>query len=108
MRIYRVSFANQGKIYVIYAEAVEQAEIFGFVELRGILFGEHCSVVIDPSEEKLKGEFGGVVRSLVPMHSVIRIDEVEKRGQSKILDIEAGSNVTPFPVYTPGRGGERS
>lgn len=107
MRIYRVTFVNQGKVYVLYAEEVQQAEIYGFVEVRGILFGEHSSVVIDPSEEKLKSEFGGVARALVPIHAVVRIDEVEKRGQSKILDIEAGSNVTPFPIYTPGRGGER-
>ena len=107
MRIHRVTFVNQGKVYVLYAEGVQQAEIYGFVEIRGILFGEHSSVVIDPSEEKLKSEFGGVSRALIPLHAVIRIDEVEKRGQNKILDIEAGSNVTPFPVYPPGRGGER-
>jgi len=41
------------------------------------------------------------------MHAVIRIDEVEKRGQNKIIELEAGSNVTPFPVYTPGRGSDR-
>ena len=107
MRIYRVSFVNQGKVYVLYAEDVQQAELYGFVEIRGMLFGEQSSVVIDPSEERLKSEFGGVSRALVPIHAVIRIDEVEKRGQSKILDVEAGSNVTPFPVYSPGRGGER-
>jgi hypothetical protein len=107
MRIFRISFVSQGKVYVLYAERVQQAELFGFVELSGILFGEHASMVIDPAEEKLKGEFDGVARTLVPMHAVIRIDEVEKRGQNKILELESGSNVMPFPVYTPGRGGDR-
>jgi hypothetical protein len=39
------------------------------------------------------------------MHAVIRIDEVEKQGLSKISAID-GSNVSPFPmpVYTPGGG----
>lgn len=107
MRIFRISFVSQGKVYVLYAERVQQGELFGFIELSGILFGEHASMVIDPAEEKLKTEFGGVTRTLVPMHAVIRVDEVEKRGQNKIIELEAGSNVTPFPIYTPGRGADR-
>ena len=55
-------------------------------------------------EENLKPEFEGVQRTYLPMHSVIRIDEVEKSGQGKITDsTDAGSTVTPFPVFTPGQ-----
>ena len=79
MRIFRVAFINQGKVYELYAETVHQAEVYGFIEIEGLIFGETSSVVIDPSEEKLKNEFGGVRRTLVPVHAVIRIDEVEKR-----------------------------
>ena len=103
MRIFRISFFNQGKVYQLHAETVRQGELYGFVEISNLLFGEHTSVVIDPSEERLKAEFGGVGRILIPIHAVIRIDEVEKRGQNKILDVDAGSNVTPFPVYGPGK-----
>ena len=56
------------------------------------------------SEENLKTEFAGVTRTYLPMHSVIRIDEVEKTGHSKIMDAEGqGGNVAPFPVFTPGQ-----
>ena len=41
------------------------------------MFGEKSQMVIDPSEDKLRTEFTGVQRSFVPMHSIIRIDEVE-------------------------------
>ena len=41
------------------------------------------SVVVDPSEEKLKTEFNSVKRCFIPMHSIVRIDEVEKQGTSK-------------------------
>jgi hypothetical protein len=101
MRIFRIAFINQGKVYQLHAETVRQGELYGFVEISNLLFGEHTSVVIDPAEERLKDEFGGVSRILIPIHAVIRIDEVEKRGQNKILDMEAGSNVTPFPLYGP-------
>jgi len=99
MQIFRVSFHNNGKVYLLHAEQVKQAELYGFIEIHGLLFDEHTSVVIDPAEEKLKDEFAGTNRILLPMHAVIRIDQVEKRGQNKILDIDTGSaNITPFPM----------
>jgi len=108
MRIFRITFVNQGKIYQLHAESVRQGELYGFVEISGLLFDEHTTVVIDPAEEKLKAEFAGVARVQVPMHAVIRIDEVDKRGQNKILDLEGRGNVTSFPspIYTPKPGSE--
>jgi len=108
MRIFRVTFINHGKIYLLYAEAVRQAEIYGFVEIDGLIFGETSSVVIDPGEEKLKNEFSGVTRTLVPMHAVIRVDEVQKRGQSKIMELGKETNITPFPssLYPPGKNSD--
>jgi hypothetical protein len=98
MQIFRIAFHNNGKVYQLHAEQVAQAELYGFVEASGFLFDEHTSVVIDPAEEKLKNEFSNVNRLLLPMHAIIRIDEVDKRGQNKILDMDGNSNVTPFPM----------
>jgi len=105
-RIYRIVFQNQGKVYEIYAKSVSQGALFGFVEIEGILFGERSSVVVDPGEESLKLEFAGVERTYVPMHAVLRIDEVEKKGSSKVhASPEPTSKVTPLPtpIYTPVR-----
>ncbi len=103
-RIYRIAFVNQGKVYEIYAKSVSHGGLFGFVELEGLIFGERTSVVVDPSEEALQREFAGVERTYIPLHAVIRIDEVEKRGASRIHPIsESGAKVTalPTPIYTP-------
>ena len=103
-RIYKVVFANHGQIYEIYAKSVSQGNLFGFVEVEGLIFGERTSVVIDPSEESLQREFAGVERTYIPMHTVVRIDEVEKRGSSKIRSVpESSDKVTslPTPIYTP-------
>ncbi|MEJ1334904.1 MAG: DUF1820 family protein [Candidatus Sedimenticola sp. (ex Thyasira tokunagai)] len=97
MRIFRISFINQSRVYEIYADTVRQANLPGFIEFEGVIFGENSSLVIDPGEEKLKSEFSGVSRTMIPLHAVIRIDEVEKRGQSKIVELDANANVTPFP-----------
>jgi len=100
---------NQGKVYEIFARSISQGELFGFIEVEQLVFGERTTVVVDPSEEKIKSEFSGVKRTYIPMHAVMRIDEVEKQGVSKISAIESG-NVSQFsmPVYTPGKGPEFS
>lgn len=96
--IFRIMFVNQGKVYEVYARKVNHGELFGFIEVEELLFGERSSVVLDPSEERIKGEFAGVKRTFLPMHSVLRIDEVRKHGASKITPLESGANVTPFPM----------
>ena len=99
---YRVTFLNQGKVYEVYARKVSQGALFGFIEIEQLVFGNRSTVVVDPGEEKLKTEFTDVKRSFIPMHAIVRIDEVAKQGIAKIS--EAGSsNVSqfPLPVYTP-------
>lgn len=95
-RIYRIQFFNQGEIYEVYAKQVSQGGLFGFIEVEEMIFGERSQVVVDPTEEKLKSEFQGVKRTYIPMHAIVRIDEVEKEGPAKISD--AKGKVTPFPL----------
>src|SRR5579871_6847316 len=103
--IFKVLFVNQGKVYEIYARKVSHGSLFGFIEVEEIVFGERSTVVVDPTEEKIKAEFHEVKRTYLPLHSVVRIDEVRKQGQAKIVALE-GSNVSqfPVPVYAPGGG----
>ena len=105
--IFKVLFVNQGKIYEIYARKVGHGALFGFVEVEELVFGERSSVVLDPGEERIKSEFAGVKRTYLPLHSVLRIDEVKKQGVSKISVLEGG-NVTQFPtpLYSSAPGGD--
>ncbi|MEE4301712.1 MAG: DUF1820 family protein [Pseudomonadales bacterium] len=100
--IYRVIFHSQGQIYEVYAREIYQSDLHGFIEIEGYVFGNRSQVVVDPSEEKLKTEFEGVERSYVPMHCIVRIDEVEKEGQARIKEVK-GDKVMPFPTMTPPR-----
>ena len=109
MRVFRISFLNQGKVYEMYARRVQQGELYGFVEVEDLLFEESSTLLVDPSTERLKSEFKGVSRTIVPIHAVIRIDEVEKEGQGKIHELGDKSNVTPFPspYYSPHRDSDK-
>jgi hypothetical protein len=103
-RVYKVTFLNQGQVYEIYAKKVAQGGLLGFVEIEGIVFGQKTTVVVDPGEERLKAEFLGVKRCYIPMHAVVRIDEVDKQGPSRITEVGKASNVAAFPVplFKPG------
>lgn len=102
-QVYKVIFHNQGQVYEVYARQIYQSDLYGFIELEEFVFGERSNVVVDPSEEKIKKEFGGVTRSYVPIHSIIRIDEVEKEGTVRVHEVK-GDKVMPFPtpLYRPG------
>ena len=106
--IYKVIFMNQGKVFEIYARSVSHGTLFGFVEVEKLVFGTRSTVVVDPSEERIQSEFSGVTRTFLPMHSIVRIDEVEKQGTSKITTVEGGNVAQfPMPIYAPrGEGGK--
>ncbi|MGH8481235.1 MAG: DUF1820 family protein [Nevskiaceae bacterium] len=75
-RLYRVSFTNQGQVYEIYARGVSHGGLLG----------------------------SNVARSFIPVHAVIRIDEVSKPGAAKVTPLpEGASKVTPFPTFTRGK-----
>jgi hypothetical protein len=100
--LYRITFANQEVVYEIYARKVYESEIFGFLEIEEFVFGENTSLVVDPTEERLKVEFNGVERTYIPMHAVFRIDKVNKQGIAKVHDkIKEDNKVSMFPV--PGK-----
>jgi hypothetical protein len=103
--IFRIMFVNQGKVYEVYARKVGHGNMFGFIEVEEMVFGERAGVVLDPAEERIKGEFEGVKRTYLPLHSVLRIDEVKKQGTAKITTFEGG-NVAQFPLpQYPGPAG---
>lgn len=100
--IYKVIFYNQNQVYEVFAQAIYQSEMYGFIEIEELIFGERSGLLVDPAEEKLKSEFAGVKRSYIPMQSVIRIDEVEKEGTAKVTDLKSGDKVAQFPSFMPG------
>ncbi len=79
--IYKVVFMQLGEVYEIYAESIYQSDMYGFIEIEDHIFDQNSQIVVDTSEEKLKNEFKGVQRSYIPMNCILRIDEVDKKGE---------------------------
>lgn len=95
--IYRITFSSRDAIYEIYAGSVSESSLFGFLEVEDFIFGETTSVVLDPSEERLRNEFKGVRRTYIPLQEILRIDEVEKRGKVRITSNTEKNNVSHLP-----------
>jgi len=106
--VYKVIFQNGSQVFEVFARQIYQSDMWGFVEVEEFVFGERSQILVDPSEEKLKNEFNGVKRSYIPIQAIIRIDEVDKEGSSKISSVtSAESNVASFPFagFPPGQNG---
>ncbi len=100
--VYKVVFYSQGQVYEVYARHIFQSDLMGFIEVEDFVFGERTQMIVDPAEEKLKNEFSSVKRSFIPMHSVIRVDEVEREGQVKVTDIKSSDKIAQFPFQGSG------
>lgn len=102
-KLYRIAFLNHGKVYELFCSGVNTSHLFGFVEVTGLEFEEKDSLVIDPTEEKMRDEFDGVEVLHLPMHSVLRVEQVRKKGQVVIRDRESGEKIMPFPTQPGNR-----
>ncbi|MEE9338105.1 MAG: DUF1820 family protein [Methylococcaceae bacterium] len=99
--IYKVVFVNREQVYEVYAKSVYQGDMYGFVIVEGFIFGEKSTIVLDPGEEKIKAEFDGVKRSFIPMHEIIRIDQVERKGVAKVFPAKEQSKSNVSSLYVP-------
>ncbi|HLS04889.1 MAG TPA: DUF1820 family protein [Wenzhouxiangella sp.] len=103
-KLFKIAFINQGQIYELYSRSVVGSDLaYGFVEVSELVFETDHSVVIDPSEERLRTEFEDVEVLHLPLHSIVRIEQVKKRGKAVIRDRKSGEKVTPLPLDGPRR-----
>lgn len=102
-RLYKIIFLNQGKVYELFSRSVSSSGLWGFIEVSDLVFESGESLVVDPTEERMRQEFENARVLHLPIQSVLRVEEVDKRGQCLIRDRESGEKVTPFPISPPGR-----
>ena len=103
--IYKIVFMQMGEIYEVYAKSIFQSDMYGFIEVEDYIFDQNSQIVVDPSEEKLKAEFKGVNRSYIPINAILRIDEVDKKGVSKITANDSAKVMSlVYPLFDGNSG----
>lgn len=90
-KLYRVRFHNDGRVFEVYCRRVGQGELFGFVEIGDFAWGRKSDLIIDPTEQELRNEFADVSSAQIPMHAIVRVDEVERAGTSKVVRVATAS-----------------
>jgi hypothetical protein len=101
--LYKVTFLHLGKSYELYARRVSSSALWGFTEVADLVFEPADGLVVDPTEERLREEFKDTRVLHLPMQAIVRIEEVERKGQLAIRDAGGGEKITPFPM--PPRNG---
>ena len=97
--LYKVTYHNHTNVNEVYARKDAASGLWGFTEVAELVFDVHEGLVVDPTEERLRDEFGNTKVLHLPMQSIIRVEEVERKGQSAIRDAATGEKVvTPFPM----------
>lgn len=98
-KLYKITFFNTGKVYELYARHVGSSALWGFTDISGLVFDVNEGLVIDPTEERLRDEFAHTQVLHLPMQSIVRIEEVDRKGQTAIRDAATGEKVVmPFPM----------
>lgn len=101
--IYKVVFLNNNEVYELYAKNVYEGDMDGFMVVEDFIFDEKSTIVVDPSVDKLRAQFQGVKCSFIPMHEIIRIDQIKKPGVAKITaskkPVQIAGNVSS--LYAP-------
>ena len=99
MKLFKVTFLNHGRVYELYARHVSASSLWGFTEVGELVFDVNDGVVIDPTEERLRDEFGNTRVLHLPMQGIVVVEELEKKCQSAIRDASTGESVvTMFPL----------
>lgn len=97
--LYKVTFLAQGKSIELHARQVSSGELWGFVSVGELVFDPPGEArVVDPTAERLREEFGDTRVLHLPLHAVVRIEEVTRCGPLAIRDAASGDKVTPFPL----------
>lgn len=99
--LYRVLFVQNDQLYELYAKYLSEESLMGFIEIEELVFHERGDVALDSPEEKLRAEFKDVKRSYIPLHSILRIDEVRKQGDARIVAVATSdkkNNVSHLPL----------
>ena len=84
--LYKIRFKSEEKTYLIYAKSIDQTELFSFLVIEDLVFGEESDLIVNPQEEGLRNEFEGTNKIYIPIHNVILIEEVRHKGKAKILN----------------------
>ena len=88
-KVFKVYFFHLDKVYTLFAKEVNASdELYNMCEISGIIFQRNKNLIV-PSEDEVRQEFSNLKRLLIPLHHLIRIDELEDVDEEEITSPKA-------------------
>jgi hypothetical protein len=85
--IYRVHFKWKDKEVQLTAKSLDLTHPY-FVSIKDIVFPRGKKIIIDPQEEEVQKSFSDADHIMIPLQSVIIIEELSAEGRSKLMPFE--------------------
>ena len=93
--IYKVVFKQDDKHCELYAKYICEESLMGFLEVESLIFSSNNpGIIVDVQQEELKQQYKGVKRTYIPIHTVIRVDEI------KASECQLSTNASPADNIT--------
>lgn len=77
MSIYRLHFKWKEKEYTLKAKSLDMTHPY-FVSIKGLIFPKGKKLIIDPSDDELRRQFGKSEHIMLPFQTVSLIEEFEE------------------------------
>lgn len=87
MALYRVHFKWNEKEVALTAKSLDLTHPC-FVSIKDIVFPTGKKIIIDPQEEEVQKSFGDADHLMIPLQSIIIIEELSAEGRSKLMPFE--------------------
>jgi hypothetical protein len=104
--MYRVNFTISGTAYELHAERIDFAHPY-FVTVEELAFPDQSSLVINPNGNEARKRFGEARRLLLPVQSVICIEEIAGKDKIRHLSVAPASATGAAPAPAPLASSDR-
>ena len=98
--LYKVKFIQQEVVVELIAKYISEESLMGFIEIEDIIFpgsGEPFA-----TDEKYREEFFGIERCYLPLHTLLRIDELSTATEKVVGEVKyKKNNVRRIPLRNP-------
>ncbi|HEY9594551.1 MAG TPA: DUF1820 family protein [Spirochaetia bacterium] len=84
MSLYRVHFKWKEKEVELVARSLDLTHPY-FVSIKGLVFSTEKKLVVNPSEEETRREFGKADHLMIPFQTVLLIEELPDGADGKVM-----------------------
>lgn len=76
--LFKIIYTQRDVVHEIYAEQVSESDMYGFIVVEDLFYDEQLELLPETAEEKPRFA-EEVQRTYIPIHAVIRIDEIQRK-----------------------------